>query len=1508
MKISKLSARSIVAWIIGIYAAIIFLLNLPFMQNFMAARVASVLSDELDTKVEIGNVNIGFLNRIIISDIDIQDQAHKPLLKVARVSASINVWSLINGKIDIPTAQLYGTNISLYRETPDATPNWQFVIDALTSDSEESKPLDIRVGSFVVRKANIAYNVKSLPIKANTLDPNHIRLTNAGFNLSLKHLTDDSLSVTLKRLAGKESVSGLQLKEMGVQIDANRTMAKVRNLSMMLPHSELEIDSVDLKYDINDIGTTLAFGETNIHGKVTPADIAALAPTLAYASSPLSFDISGSGSMNGINISSLKLTSSNEDLSIAANGQAHNIGKSNGEYTIYLQQCDIEESASRRMADEYPALSSIFSKLAETGNIALQGNASYQDGAIKSGGMISSESGNVSYIAEMDRYHIVDAHIEAEEIELARIVEGSQLGMASFTIDANANIDCLFNESHGIPSGNADLNISQLEYDDHTYRDITFNANSNGQDLNANLNVDDDNISLALSSTINGVLNGMKSVTMDIDLKHLNTNAFKIGEPLANKTLSLKAETDLHGSNLDNVNGGVSINDLSINDASGTYRLNEVNVELTQNNNHKQIKLNSDVINGWIEGRFKIEEIAANIQNVIARQMPALVSPVPTTAAADYNFDFTIDDAPIVHHFIDTDYSITKPIHLTGTINTDEMVARMNLDADNITWGEHNMTGVNLNCNSTRNNIMLKLSGDDKEVTDDHTTKLSIVGIARNNHLDTDIELTNKAGNDMKLAMFATTHLTDSIGNLKTKVTIAPSTLVINDTTWNISSSNLSIYKKEIACSNFKLSNGNQYIKINGKASANPSDSLVVQLNDMDVGNILDIVNFHSVEFGGKASGKAKVSNLYGKPDFNANINVKNFTLQGGHLGNADLTAFWNDEKNGIGIRGHFFDLYKCKDGHKGKMLDLTGITTVDGYISPGDNYINLGVNAQNTSTDFLNGILGDVFTEIEGRANGHLNVVGDLGDINLVGDMKASILLRLAATNVAYYVDNETVNLRFHQFDFNNIKAYDVFNNAGIINGKVTHENLANFAYTFNAEMSQLLAYNETEFNSDKYKATVFADGTLSIRGADDHPLYIDATVAPAKGSVFAYDAATPDAIASNSFIEFRDITPRGSASHMPNFTFDRPLISENADSVITAVTNENYKYVGDVYVNFTINLNPNCEVKLRMDNTDDGYISTFGNATFQAKWHNKGAFQLFGNYNITSGKYRLYLQNIVYRNLDIQEGSTVEFNGNPFEANVHLICHHEIQSVPLSDLTGTKAFSSNNKVKVICKLDVTGHLDNMNLGFDFELPNSNEEIRQLVKSMVTSDEEMNNQMIYLLGFQRFYPNQYARGNMDVAGTNAVNSLISSTISGQINQMLSNVIGRDSKWNFGTGISTGENGWEDLDVEGMLSGRLFNDRLLINGNFGYRDNAMTNQANFIGDFEVKYRIFEKGDIYVKAYNMTNDRYFTKATLNTQGIGVSFQHSFDNFRLFGNKNKKYKVSEVSVPVDSIKAD
>ena len=261
-----------------------------------------------------------------------------------------------------------------------------------------------------------------------------------------------------------------------------------------------------------------------------------------------------------------------------------------------------------------------------------------------------------------------------------------------------------------------------------------------------------------------------------------------------------------------------------------------------------------------------------------------------------------------------------------------------------------------------------------------------------------------------------------------------------------------------------------------------------------------------------------------GMPNIRADLSVADLSIQEGPLGDANISAHWDKDVDGISVTGRIIDLYKVPDALTDRERNVTGITTLDGWISPAKNDICLNVNTHNTNAAFLHGFLRGVFKEINGYVTGPISIIGPLNNVNIVGDAVPNINLRLRATNVPYHIEGDTLRLRPYLFDFQNISLYDRFGHRSTISGQLTHRNMKNFSYHFKADLHELLAYDEKDFNSDKFKATVFVDGDLNIDGSDGHPLYVNAHITPTRGSSFAYDAATPDAITGNSFIEFRD------------------------------------------------------------------------------------------------------------------------------------------------------------------------------------------------------------------------------------------------------------------------------------------------------------------------------------------------------------------------------------------------
>ncbi|MGM9804023.1 MAG: translocation/assembly module TamB domain-containing protein, partial [Muribaculaceae bacterium] len=163
-------------------------------------------------------------------------------------------------------------------------------------------------------------------------------------------------------------------------------------------------------------------------------------------------------------------------------------------------------------------------------------------------------------------------------------------------------------------------------------------------------------------------------------------------------------------------------------------------------------------------------------------------------------------------------------------------------------------------------------------------------------------------------------------------------------------------------------------------------------------------------------------------------------------------------------------------------------------------------------------------------------------------------------------------------------------------------------------------------------------------------------------------------------------------------------------------------------------------------------------------------------------------------------------------------------------------------------------------------------------VKSIISTDDLMNRQILYLLALNRFYTPEYM-------GNNNRNNELASVASSTLSSQLTNILGQLSdNWSIAPNFRSDKGDFSDVEVDLALSSQLLNNRLLFNGNFGYRDNSMnTRNSNFIGDFDIEYLLNRKGTIRLKAYNHFNDQnYLVRSAMTTQGVGVEFKLDFDN--------------------------
>ena len=416
----------------------------------------------------------------------------------------------------------------------------------------------------------------------------------------------------------------------------------------------------------------------------------------------------------------------------------------------------------------------------------------------------------------------------------------------------------------------------------------------------------------------------------------------------------------------------------------------------------------------------------------------------------------------------------------------------------------------------------------------------------------------------------------------------------------------------------------------------------------------------------------------------------------------------------------------------------------------------------------------------------------------------------------------------------FNNIHISDMEGHSGRMNGYLHFQHFKNLNYRFEIQANNMLVMNTKESTDMPFYGTVYGTGNVLLSGNAIQGLDVNVAMTTNRNTTFTYINGSVASATSNQFIKFVDKTPRRTIQDSVQVISYYEQIQQKRQ--------EEEEQKTDIRLNILVDATPDATMRIIMDPIAGDYISGKGTGNIRTEFYNKGDVKMFGNYRINQGVYK-------------------------------------VNSASLNDLIpDASAIIQQPNVRVNCIMNLSGMLVRPTIKLGIELPNERDEIQTLVRNYISTEEQMNMQILYLLGIGKFYTEDARNNNQN---SNVMSSVLSSTLSGQLNNALSQVF-ETNNWNIGTNLSTGDKGWTDMEVEGILSGQLLNNRLLINGNFGYRDNPMAN-TNFVGDFEAEWLITRSGDIRLKAYNETNDRYYTKTNLTTQGVGIMYKKDFNKW-------------------------
>lgn len=1446
------------------------LLNSPRVQRHVAIVLATELENHIGSRVELGNVHWLFPNDIVIDSLTVDDQEGEQLLSVKRIAAKIEWRPLIKqGSISIRNIRLFAPSINIYKDTPEDEMNYQFLVDAFSKKHKKEKTakLDLRINSLLIRRANMRYDVRSEVTTPGMLNPSHITISDLSTMLSLKTLTNDSISVILRNMKCIEQ-SGLHIDDLYLRLVGNHYGATLANFRLKLPHSTLALDTIWASYMPDNFAQSLVVKGALLPSHITPADLQCLLPAAKKITE--SIHISGEviGNATHINVKQLALRTHNRDLALKAHVTTGFKNPQQRYTDIDLQSLTITPELWSLFEAQWPeAYKLIPTEAMCIGNITASATAHLSTTNKHISLKAHTDAGDIETNIKIDDKKQYKAHINGTHIDVTRIIPTSPLTRTNIALQTEGTYNQKAPEGSLPLSGTLSATATNTIVRGYAYRKLMLEGKYAPQKYEGRATLNDPNGALFIEGSYTHNTDVPDYTIKKLQADSMDLHAMRLINIHEGKQFSLKLEGDIHGNNLEQLTGKVILDSLTMHDEGSNYLIKQITL-ISGEPDQKLLALHiEDIADISINGSFNWSSLHHSLMQHLHNSTPSLCYEEEHEHEPQQNLciiNGSIYDAKPIEKLLLIPISIEKDIDFNVLLNDYKEQLEFNAIIPQLTYQGQQFNKAGLSCKANSNKAHLQIEGI-IETGENSSIRTALSLIAQDDNAILGVQWNSKPEQEFDGALH--THIT--LGNKKLHIATDSSHAVINGSRWDLTPFEATLSKEHITVNNFRFDHNNQYLTIDGSIGQHSTDNLCIGLNEIDLDYLLTLIKLKGISFGGKISGQLYASDLYtSTPYLDAKIKAKDLSFCQGILGDATAHAWWN-----------------CDSTRLEFIADVNEVSTrttqIEGYAN-GDR-LHIGIDADSTNLAFLNGLLGNFMHGIEGNATGRIVVGGPMDAIDLNGNLYADAKLTVTSTNVEYkFTDSLYISPGI--IAFNGLQAYDHLGNQAKLNGTVTHEALKDFAYDLNIAAQNILGIDLPDTGDDNFYTTIYGTGTINISGSPTQPLNIAIQANPEKNSLFALNIGEKSGASSESFITFRDAQQT-----------DATTTKEDESTTTLESTTQSAE---QTTISINTSITPDATLKLVMNQAVDDHINASGSGELRINIVGDD-INLFGTYTVTRGFYRLSLQDVINKNFEIVEGSTVTFEGDPMTAKLDITASHTVSYVPLKDLSA----EATGNVRVNCLLSIKGTLSAPDLTFSLELPQGTEEQKSLLRSYTSTEEQTNLQFIYLLGLGKFYTMDLAQQELEGGATGTMESFISTTISGQINNLLSSIISNDN-WNFASNIRTenlmgqqGEiesptatgTGFENMEIEGMLEGRMLNNRLLINGNFGYRDNPMY-ASNFIGDFDLRYML--TNDLSVKWYNKTNDRYFSKTALNTQGIGLLFQHDFDYIFPRNKKTKK----------------
>lgn len=1468
---------AIVLALIFLPLLVALLFEIPAAQNFVAREATEIISRKLGTRISIDRVDIGLFYRVSLDGFYVEDFQRDTLLYAGRLDARIKSLGLFGGGLVFSRAELSDARFCL-RETPDGEMNIKQVVDKLSKKDKARAEGKFRLEIERLETDGLDFCMERLEHRNPSYGVDFADMHLIDIRAELKNFTIDGpvIHTDIGRLAMRER-SGFVVEDLAGCLCIANGCIDIREGHIRTAKSNIELPSLSLigldwalyKNFVEEVDITAQVVNTTLSSD----DIAYFSPKMKdwhLTLTDVNADVSGpvadmSGSLRSVR------TGADTKLSVdfAAQGLP-DVGKGHFKADISeltTSAADVDRLAAALTGKNLP--DEVLRIAKNAGKIGLTGKFDGTLTAFAADAALATEIGGATCLLQVsslrDGCRGVLGDVKTSSLQLGELLENDLLGPLSLNVHVNGELSSEHSDAE--VSGE----ILRLGINGYDYDSLRMKGHLVNREFNGLIEARDRNLRFDFRGLLD--LNDEQRPRYDfaLDLEEANLAALGVNRRDSVSVLAARIAARAVGRTLDDLNGIIFVRDVSYRYNDRELAADSVVIVGRNSLSDKFIRLRSDFVDADYEGKTSYKEVFAYLQQRFRDYVPTLdggpgwqAQHPDTVELADGYSQLTVNVRKInpLVNAVSPGLQIADGSRLLLRINPANDKLSFEAASDYIERGRMLVTRLNLDAHNRGDSLVFAASTEDLYLNSFHMSRVGMSGGAKDNKLELITDFADTIG-DVSGRIGFRSEFARGRGPAGRQIDLrlTPSYISRGEKTWNIYTDGITADTFRIRIDRFRMVNAGQQLLLDGVVSRRLQDSVQLTLHNFELAPFSQFTSSMGYRVDGRTNGSATMKAVLGAGEVQADIVVDSISINDLAVPSIWLRSRWDFIQNRAGI------LVQQREN-----LD----TLVRGFYAPSQKRYYARATLDAVELSALDPLLKGVVERTGGNADVDIALRGSGKEANLSGQIAVrDFTTTVDFTQVTYTMPRTVIEVKNNHLIAEGVPLYDPEKNEGLFSIDLNLEHLSNISYSVKVLPKELMVLNTTSKDNDLFYGRIFASGSATIAGS--------------KGGVKMDIVATTEG--DSEF--YMPLSGQSNAKTADFVTFVTPEQIDTTDYLVRKKLlfqqqGRKKEAAGSTMdITMALNVQDNTAFQLVIDPTVGSALKGRGNGMLNLHINpGNGIFNMYGDYTLIEGSFLFSLQNIITKKFIIESGSMIQWTGEPVDARLDINAVYKLKT-SLQPLLNTVTASSDDdqsgsrisdrSVPVDCKIHIGGRLSNPQLDFSVVVPVTDIETQAAVASVLNTQEAQAQQFISLVALGTFSNS----GSANIGASSGVATGLE-----MLTNQLTNWFSTDDYriiLNYRAGSEmTGD------EVDFGFSTNLINNRLLVEVEGNYiidnKQAVSNNVSNFMGEAHVTWLIDKSGNLRLKAFTQTIDRFDENQGLPETGIGISYKEDFNNFK------------------------